>query len=172
MSQFALESAALRRCVQASCYLSPFPDGSCATVRNPLHFLTTNQHPCTSYSLSSDVPYISPDANTLCRHNALDNAGLPFPGLRYNAKFAKNTQIITIWGNWAFTPALANLLTKRICTRIASFIFRSFILLIFSVFLSLVPWYRLATGPQNLAVLFPSRLCPLLSVCQTIFVSS
>lgn len=147
--------------MQASCYLSPFPDGSNATVRNPLHFLTTNQHPCTSYSLSSDVPRISPDANTPCRHNAFINARLPFPWLRYNAKFAKNTQIITIWGNWAFTPALANLLTKRICTRIASFIFRSFILLIFSVFLSLVPWYLLATGPQNLAVLYYSPCYPL-----------
>ena len=40
-----------------------FLDGT-STVKNPLHFLSVNHHPCTSCSLSSDVPRISPDAIT------------------------------------------------------------------------------------------------------------
>ena len=80
-------------------------------------FSGTNQHPCTSYFLSSDLPRISPGANTPCRHNAFINAGLPFPGLWYNAKFAKNTQIITIWGNITFASASSDVFTFRFSPR-------------------------------------------------------
>ncbi|MBQ2196930.1 MAG: hypothetical protein II407_08350 [Prevotella sp.] len=49
---------------QQSYHLMSFLNGIKAAVKNPLHFLSVNHHPCTSYSLSSDVPRISPDAIT------------------------------------------------------------------------------------------------------------
>ena len=49
---------------QQSYHLMSFLDGIKAAVKNPLHFLSVNHHPCTSCSLSSDVPRISPDAIT------------------------------------------------------------------------------------------------------------
>ena len=40
--------------------LSSFSDGSKAAVRNPLHLLVTNPHPCTSYSCTLGVlPWVT-----------------------------------------------------------------------------------------------------------------
>lgn len=62
-----------------SCHLMSFLDGT-STVKNPLHFSPANPHPCTSYSLSSDLPRISPGAITSCRQMHLSMLCFLFQG--------------------------------------------------------------------------------------------
>lgn len=83
------KSAALRRWAQASYCLSPFPNGSRATVRNPLHFPAANQHPSRPTVILPMSCTLVTIANTPFRHSRMartardtDRLTMPLPSER------------------------------------------------------------------------------------------